>query len=170
MRVSLKVLLLCVTLIAIAIWTITFESPIDRLEKKGASFGRKTTGDLFLMGFPYQWSNYIEQNAYENEHVEVIAYPREAKLREIDFRNLSNFPNLKALSIRGKISSRWLSHLKRCDKLRVFSYGSSTADDEAIEELLDHESVMMINVPGTDVTLDAKQTFRDSRPGRIAYP
>ena len=66
MRVSLKALLICVTLFAIAFCIIAYETPMSRLEKRGASFGGKTTGDLFLMGYPYQWYDYIDNNAKEN--------------------------------------------------------------------------------------------------------
>ena len=170
MRVSLKALLICVTLFAIAFCIIAYETPMSRLEKRGASFGGKTTGDLFLMGYPYQWYDYIDNNAKENRDVQVIAFPREAELKEIDFRNLGKFRNLEALSIRSKVSSEWFSHLKRCEKLRVLSYTSSAADDAAIAQMIKLESLKMINVPARNVSRKAKQKFRDSAADRIAYP
>lgn len=170
MRVSLKALLICVTLFAIAFCIITYETPMSRLEKRGASFGKKTTGDLFLMGFPYQWSDYIESNAKENREVEVIAFPKEAELKEVDFRNLGKFRNLEALSIRSKVSAEWLSHLKRCEKLRVLSYASSEANDAAVVQMIELESLEMINVPARSVSISAKKKFRNSGSGRIAYP
>ena len=169
MRVSLKALLVFVTILGLALCFITYETPISRLQKKGASFGKKTTGSLLLMGFPNDWDNFISAGQ-ENEDIEVVSFRAHAKLAEIDFRSLGNFPNLEALSIKSKIYPEWLSHLKHCEKLSVLSSSSSHANDESVDQLIDLESLKMINVPGPDVSLDAKKRFRDSGSDRIAYP
>ena len=156
MKVSLKFLLLVVASIAVIMAILVHKTPIDLLRVKGAAYGKPNTGHLYLLAFPKHWSSYgyVEEGATTNEEVEIVSFPQNAGLTESDFKNLKNFPNLKAVSADDKIPLNWLYHLDECPNLAVLCLTKTPTDDEIVGYLKSVSSLRFVSVSGDRIVVD----------------